>query len=150
VVRSREEREPTGNRDHDQEDPDHEPRVETPKRPDPDAAETAGHRRRAHDALRSTQSASADPHPDTMRHALRRIETYPEDRAVAERPRFLQPAEVAELLNVTVSQVYTLMRSGELAAVKIGKRGVWRVSPDALDGYITRLEREAAARRATS
>jgi excisionase family DNA binding protein len=69
---------------------------------------------------------------------------------VAERPRFLQPAEVAELLNVTVSQVYTLMRSGELPAVKIGKRGVWRVSPDALDGYIDRLEREAEARRATS
>ncbi|HEY7136055.1 MAG TPA: helix-turn-helix domain-containing protein [Acidimicrobiia bacterium] len=69
---------------------------------------------------------------------------------MAERPRFLQPAEVAELLNVTVSQVYTLMRSGELPAVKIGKRGVWRVSPDALDGYIDRLEREAEARRATS
>jgi excisionase family DNA binding protein len=67
---------------------------------------------------------------------------------VLERPRFLQPAEVAELLNVTVSQVYTLMRSGQLPAVKIGKRGVWRVSPDALDQYIDRLEREAEARRA--
>jgi excisionase family DNA binding protein len=85
-----------------------------------------------------------------MRDAPGRITTHPEDRSVAERPRFLQPAEVAELLNVTVSQVYTLMRSGELPAVKIGKRGVWRVSPDALDGYIARLEREAEARRATS
>jgi excisionase family DNA binding protein len=83
-----------------------------------------------------------------MWRAPARNETHMEDRSVAERPRFLQPAEVAELLNVTVSQVYTLMRSGELAAVKIGKRGVWRVSPDALDGYITRLESEAAARRA--
>jgi excisionase family DNA binding protein len=77
-----------------------------------------------------------------------RIETHPEAASVAERPRFLQPAEVAELLNVTVSQVYTLMRSGQLPAVKIGKRGVWRVSPDALDAYIARLEREAEERRA--
>lgn len=68
---------------------------------------------------------------------------------MAERPRFLQPAEVAELLNVTVSQVYTLMRSGQLPAVKIGKRGVWRVSAEALEAYIAELEREADARRAS-
>jgi len=67
---------------------------------------------------------------------------------VADRPRFLQPAEVAEVLNVTVSQVYTLMRSGQLPAVKIGKRGVWRVSAEALEAYIEELEREAHARRA--
>ncbi|HZR13213.1 MAG TPA: helix-turn-helix domain-containing protein [Acidimicrobiia bacterium] len=67
---------------------------------------------------------------------------------MADRPRFLQPAEVAEVLNVTVSQVYTLMRSGQLPAVKIGKRGVWRVSAEALEAYIEELEREAHARRA--
>ncbi len=66
---------------------------------------------------------------------------------MAERPRFLQPAEVADVLNVTVSQVYTLMRSGQLPAVKIGKRGVWRVSVEALEAYIAELEREAHARR---
>jgi excisionase family DNA binding protein len=66
---------------------------------------------------------------------------------VADRPRFLQPAEVADVLNVTVSQVYTLMRSGQLPAVKIGKRGVWRVSAEALEAYIAQLEREADARR---
>jgi excisionase family DNA binding protein len=68
---------------------------------------------------------------------------------VVDRPRFLQPAEVADVLNVTVSQVYTLMRSGQLPAVKIGKRGVWRVSADALEAYIAELEREADARRAS-
>lgn len=62
-------------------------------------------------------------------------------------PRFLQPAEVADVLNVTVSQVYTLMRSGQLPAVKIGKRGVWRVSVEALEAYIAELEREAKERR---
>ncbi len=64
-----------------------------------------------------------------------------------DRPRFLQPAEVADVLNVTVSQVYTLMRSGQLPAVKIGKRGVWRVSVEALEAYIAELEREAKERR---
>jgi hypothetical protein len=46
-----------------------------------------------------------------------------------------------------VSQVYTLMRSGQLPAVKIGKRGVWRVSTESLEEYISGLQREAEARR---
>jgi excisionase family DNA binding protein len=44
----------------------------------------------------------------------------------------LKPADVARVLNVTVTQVYTLMRSGDLPALKIGKKGVWRVSRDTL------------------
>jgi excisionase family DNA binding protein len=76
-----------------------------------------------------------------------RIHTHREAAFVPERPRFLQPAEVADVLSITVSQVYTLMRSGQLPAVKIGKRGVWRVSVEALDAYIADLEREAEARR---
>lgn len=65
---------------------------------------------------------------------------------MAETARFMTPDEVADVLRVTVSQVYTLMRSGQLTAVKIGRRGVWRVSPDALAAYISRLERDATAR----
>ena len=60
--------------------------------------------------------------------------------------RFLRPEEVAQELNVTVSQVYTLMRSGQLAAVKIGKRGVWRVSREQLEAYVVGLEQEAVHR----
>ena len=63
--------------------------------------------------------------------------------------RFLRPEEVAEVLNVTESQVYTLMRDGELEAVKIGRRGVWRVAPDALERYIARLQEDAAQRSRT-
>ena len=59
-------------------------------------------------------------------------------------PRFLRPEEVAEVLNVTVAQVYTLMRSHQLKAVKIGKRGVWRVAVEALDNYIRELEGSTA------
>ena len=65
---------------------------------------------------------------------------------MAETARFMTPDEVADVLRVTVSQVYTLMRSGQLHAVKIGRRGIWRVSPDALSAYITRLESDAHAR----
>lgn len=65
---------------------------------------------------------------------------------MSENIRFLRPEEVAEVLNVSESQVYTLMRDGELEAVKIGRRGVWRVAPDALERYIGRLQDEAAAR----
>ncbi len=61
-------------------------------------------------------------------------------------PPLLKPADVARVLNVTVTQVYTLMRSGDLPALKIGRKGVWRVSHDTLDEYLTRLEAEARAR----
>jgi hypothetical protein len=42
--------------------------------------------------------------------------------------------------------VYTLMRSGDLPALKIGKKGVWRVSRDTLETYLAELEAEARAR----
>ena len=58
----------------------------------------------------------------------------------------LKPAEVARVLNVTVTQVYTLMRSGDLPALKIGKKGVWRVSRETLEAYLADLEAEARRR----
>ena len=58
----------------------------------------------------------------------------------------LKPADVARVLNVTVTQVYTLMRSGDLPALKIGKKGVWRVSRDTLEAYLADLEAEARIR----
>jgi excisionase family DNA binding protein len=61
-------------------------------------------------------------------------------------PPLLKPADVARVLNVTVTQVYTLMRSGDLPALKIGKKGVWRVSRDTLDAYLAELEAEARSR----
>jgi excisionase family DNA binding protein len=65
---------------------------------------------------------------------------------VVDVPRFLRPDEVAEVLNVSVSQVYPLMRTGQLPAVKIGRRGVWRVSGESLEAFIADLEREARVR----
>ncbi len=52
--------------------------------------------------------------------------------------RFLQLADVAEVLNISASQTYALVRSGELPAIKIGGRGQWRVERSALEDYIAR------------
>lgn len=66
---------------------------------------------------------------------------------MADVPQMMRPEEVARVLKITVSQVYTLMRSGELPAIKIGRRGIWRVSPEGLQQYIADLERAAQERK---
>lgn len=53
-------------------------------------------------------------------------------------PRFLTLADVGEVLNVTVRQVYALVRSGELRGIQIGGRNQWRVEKDQLEDYIQR------------
>lgn len=56
--------------------------------------------------------------------------------------RFLQLGEVAEILDVSVSQAYALVRSGRLRAIKIGGRGQWRVERGELEGFISRCYAE--------
>ncbi len=58
------------------------------------------------------------------------------------KPRFLQLADVAEILNISSAQVYALVRSGELPAIKIGGRGQWRVEASELEAYIARMYEE--------
>jgi len=53
-------------------------------------------------------------------------------------PRFLTLADVGEILNVTVRQVYALVRSGDLRGIQIGGRGQWRVEAVELEDYISR------------
>lgn len=59
-------------------------------------------------------------------------------------PRFLQLADVAEVLNISGSQAYALVRRGDLRAIKIGGRGQWRVEASELEAYIERLYTESA------
>ena len=67
----------------------------------------------------------------------------PEDgRTPGIEPRFFTLEDVAAYLNVSVPQVYSLVRSRELPAVKIGGRGVWRVDREQLNAYIERLHEE--------
>jgi excisionase family DNA binding protein len=54
-------------------------------------------------------------------------------------PRFLQLADVAEVLNISAAQAYALVRSGDLPAIKIGGRGQWRVEASVLEEYIQRM-----------
>ncbi|PZR51540.1 DNA-binding protein [Xylanimonas oleitrophica] len=52
--------------------------------------------------------------------------------------RFLSLAEVEEMLNISARQAYALVRSGELPAIQIGGKGVWRVEASELEAYIER------------
>ena len=60
-------------------------------------------------------------------------------------PRFLVLSDVAAELNVSESQVYHMVRSGELPAIKIGGRGQWRVERARLEQYIDEKYAETAA-----
>ncbi len=53
-------------------------------------------------------------------------------------PRFLALADVAEVLNTSINQVYALVRRGELVAMRIGGRGQWRVETNELEAFIER------------
>jgi excisionase family DNA binding protein len=53
-------------------------------------------------------------------------------------PRFLQLADVAEMLSISARQAYALVRSGELPAIQVGGRGQWRVEATELENYIQR------------
>jgi excisionase family DNA binding protein len=65
-------------------------------------------------------------------------------------PRFLTLADVAEVLNVTVRQVYALVRSGDLRGIQIGGRGQWRIENDQLEDYIARQYARTDAQDDTS
>lgn len=56
----------------------------------------------------------------------------------------MQMSEVADELSVSLSQVYHMVRSGELPAIKVGGRGQWRIERDRLERYIERKYAETA------
>ena len=53
-------------------------------------------------------------------------------------PRFVPLSDVAEMLSISASQAYALVRSGELRAIKVGGRGQWRVETTEIESYIQR------------
>lgn len=54
-------------------------------------------------------------------------------------PRFITLADVTEILNISSTQAYALVRSGELPAIQVGGRGQWRVETTELESYIQRM-----------
>lgn len=57
--------------------------------------------------------------------------------------RFLTIADTAEILNISASQAYALVRSGELPAIKIGAHGHWRIERSVLESYIEAMYEQA-------
>ena len=58
--------------------------------------------------------------------------------------RFLTLADVAEILNISASQTYALVRSGDLQGIQIGGRNQWRVERTALEDYIAEAYRKSS------
>jgi excisionase family DNA binding protein len=58
--------------------------------------------------------------------------------------RFLTMQEVADELSTSLSQIYHMVRSGELPAIKIGGRGQWRIERVKLEEYIALKYEETA------
>lgn len=60
----------------------------------------------------------------------------PPDSPSAGLGRFLTLVDVAEVLNISASQAYALVRTGEMPAIKVGGNGHWRVERDVLERFI--------------
>lgn len=72
------------------------------------------------------------------RHPRRRPQACKTGSVAGANARFLTLADVADVLNVTVRQVYALVRSGDLRGIQIGGRGQWRIENSELEEYIAR------------
>ena len=59
--------------------------------------------------------------------------------------RFLTVHEAAELLRVNTGDVHKLIDTGELAALRVGTRGPWRIELTVLEDFIS--EQYEMARR---
>ena len=60
--------------------------------------------------------------------------------------RFLTLADVTEVLNISTPQAYALVRSGDLPAIQLGGRAIWRVEATELEAYIQRMYAQTRAR----
>lgn len=62
-------------------------------------------------------------------------------------PRYLAPAQVAELLAIDVHEVIELVHAGRLRGAQLGSPARWRVEESSIDGYLAE-ESETARRMA--
>jgi excisionase family DNA binding protein len=68
------------------------------------------------------------------------LSTFKEETKMTQ--RFIQLSDVSEILDISSTQAYALVRSGELNAIKVGGRGQWRVEATELENYIQRMYSE--------
>jgi excisionase family DNA binding protein len=60
--------------------------------------------------------------------------------------RFLTLEQAAGELNVSESQIRSMLRSGELRGIQIGGRGLWRIGVTDLEDFIADAYERTAAR----
>jgi excisionase family DNA binding protein len=65
--------------------------------------------------------------------------------ATPDGPRFLSIPDVADVLNISVSQAYALVRNKQIKAIKVGGRGEYRIERDKLEDFIARAYAETDA-----
>jgi excisionase family DNA binding protein len=67
------------------------------------------------------------------------------DAAEPPAKRFLLLDDVAAELSTSKSQIYAMVRSGELPAIKVGGRGQWRIERSTLEEYVAAAYQDTAA-----
>lgn len=60
--------------------------------------------------------------------------------------RFLTTEQAAEELNVSSNQIRALLKTGELRAIQVGGRGMWRIGVNDLEDYIAEAYRRTGER----
>ncbi|MHA7209677.1 helix-turn-helix transcriptional regulator [Arthrobacter sp. MDT1-65] len=66
---------------------------------------------------------------------------------MTDQPRFMTLPDAAAELAVSKSQMYALVKLGDLPAIQVGGRGQWRVERVKLEEYIARMYEQSAAAR---
>lgn len=51
-------------------------------------------------------------------------------------PQYLAPAQVAELLQLTVDEVIALVQDGRLRGAQLGSPARWRIEESSIEGYL--------------
>lgn len=69
--------------------------------------------------------------------------TDPKSPAWGTQPRLIGVLDAAASLSITKRELYRRIAAGEIESVRIGRRRL--IPADALDAYVARLRREAAA-----
>lgn len=68
-------------------------------------------------------------------------EDMPEPSEMA--PRFLAPAQVAELLSIEIDEVVDLVQQGRLRGSQLGSPPRWRIEERSLSDYLSEQSEEA-------
>lgn len=64
------------------------------------------------------------------------------DSTDVNKDRFLTVTEAAELLKVSAIDVHELISTGELQAIRVGRRGPWRIEQEILELFVAQQYEE--------